>query len=262
MLFSFFLVDSRRLGSGYWMNAGVLDKFLDEEFTQSDDLRFKKTFYDVMTAEEYWEFFEGPLMESIWQDGPASKGNGFVQDSNMPVGAMKVRQIRVAGEGCGRKWDNLERHHAVEQMRPEKIISRVNDFNEQCYPEYVFLGVERFGSTDKASSSFTSLDVVHDGTQFLSERERCQLDPTSCDEHSFPISYSEVTPIDLTTVPESEQIAADAYRYVTLQVWGLWASNRSKNSYNAATTQQTPLLRRTQHNTLCSVPRQGRVLPM
>eukprot|EP01064_Diplonema_japonicum_P030190 TRINITY_DN5062_c0_g2_i1.p1 TRINITY_DN5062_c0_g2~~TRINITY_DN5062_c0_g2_i1.p1 ORF type:complete len:1040 (+),score=174.13 TRINITY_DN5062_c0_g2_i1:25-3120(+) len=210
VLFSFFLIEGRGLGNGYWMNAGLLDKFLDEEFSQSNDLRYKKVYADIASEDELWEFLEGPLLESLWinDDGLPDnqvKANQFVQTSNMPIGAMKIRQLRVDEDGCGTSWSNLMRHE-VSQLSTEKVISRLNDFNTFCYPEYSLQA-----SYDK-TNSYETVDVIHDGSQLQNERHRCDQDP-SCTQTPFPVTYSYKVPFVPANVHPDDMISVEAFQY-------------------------------------------------
>eukprot|EP01062_Namystynia_karyoxenos_P013070 TRINITY_DN14708_c0_g1_i2.p1 TRINITY_DN14708_c0_g1~~TRINITY_DN14708_c0_g1_i2.p1 ORF type:complete len:1114 (+),score=316.03 TRINITY_DN14708_c0_g1_i2:101-3442(+) len=162
ILFVYFLVEGKQLGNGFWMVSTLVDKFADEEFSQSDDLRYKKTFFDVANDGEFWEFIEGPLIQSAWtQDGPA---NQWVQASNMPIGALKLRQLRIQGEACPSSWrDILENYYWT--LPPDRVVSRVSDFRPLCYPEYTFIGTDDpAGSTDRRhGTSYELISVTHSG---------------------------------------------------------------------------------------------------
>eukprot|EP01060_Flectonema_neradi_P041105 TRINITY_DN9632_c1_g1_i1.p1 TRINITY_DN9632_c1_g1~~TRINITY_DN9632_c1_g1_i1.p1 ORF type:complete len:1043 (+),score=225.70 TRINITY_DN9632_c1_g1_i1:103-3231(+) len=216
ILFSFFLIEGKSLGNGFWMTSTLLDKFLDEEFTQSDDLRYKKVYYDIASEEEFWGFLEGPLIESLWQqddDQEASevKANQFVQHSNMPVGAMRIRQLRIEGTSCGRDWDELIINNH-ESVPPEKLQQRLDDFNLLCYGEYVPLGLQLPATTDRKSDggSYVTIDRIHDGAYLQNEQERCRRDP---DCHNLPSSYFHTTPLDPRNVNPDHLKVIDAYRY-------------------------------------------------
>ena len=216
ILFSFFLVEGKSLGNGYWMTATLLDKFLDEEFTQSDDLRYKKVYYDIASEEEFWQFVEGPLMESLWQqdDGQKDsevKANQFVQHSNMPVGAMRIRQLRIEGSSCGRDWDELS-VHKHQSVSPQKLQARLDDFNLKCYGEYVPLGLEIPAVTDRKSDggSYVVIDRIHDGAYLQNEEERCRLDP-NC--NNLPASYVHTSLLDFRNVKTEHLKVKDAFTY-------------------------------------------------
>ena len=222
-------MDAKRLGPGFWMNAGVLDKFLDEEFTNSDNLRFKKTFYDIMTEGEFWEFFDGPLVESIWQNDAGAppntiRGNHFIQDANIAIGALKLRQLRVDDKDCGSAWEELRRHRARETLNSAQIMSRLNDFDAMCYKEYDLLGLEAEGGTEKGP--YYHSEVVHDGTQLYAEDQRCRVDPKSCEANSFPVTYVRRAYLNTSSLPEDEKFVAEAF------------THRSCKELNASTASQ------------------------
>eukprot|EP01059_Diplonema_ambulator_P037132 TRINITY_DN9649_c0_g1_i1.p1 TRINITY_DN9649_c0_g1~~TRINITY_DN9649_c0_g1_i1.p1 ORF type:complete len:1030 (+),score=394.99 TRINITY_DN9649_c0_g1_i1:45-3134(+) len=209
ILFSFFLVEGKGLGNGYWMNSGLLDQFLDEEFAQSDALRYKKTFYDIGSIDELWEFVEGPLISGLWSgdgDDIDVRANNFVQGSNMPIGALKVRQLRVDAHSCGKSWDNLRKHKAS-QLSVDTIISRLNDFNVYCYPEYNYLDSYN-------PHTYEVISLIHDGNQMLDEEQRCASDKT-CKKSPFPITYSYRVPFNESTVHPDDLIALEAFKHRT-----------------------------------------------
>ncbi|KAJ9453635.1 Polycystin-2 [Diplonema papillatum] len=214
VLFSFFLVEDRGLGRGYWMNAGLLDKLLDEEFAQSDDLRFKQVYADIQSEEDLWGFVEGPLIESLWT-GDGEKANQFVLQANMPLGGIKLRQVRVAPEDCGDHWESLRRNEALRQMPREEIVERTADFNVFCYPDYRIVNVGQ-PDTETSDDSYKAQFVVHDGQRVKNEDLRCKLDP-NCDSGDFPVMYVEEAAIDWATVHDDDRVALSAYRHRTCE---------------------------------------------
>jgi hypothetical protein len=57
-----------RPGEIYGQTVALTDLFLDEEFPATDTNQpfFKKTFRDIGTYEEYWQWVQGPLIEAIY----------------------------------------------------------------------------------------------------------------------------------------------------------------------------------------------------
>eukprot|EP01064_Diplonema_japonicum_P019625 TRINITY_DN2836_c1_g1_i1.p1 TRINITY_DN2836_c1_g1~~TRINITY_DN2836_c1_g1_i1.p1 ORF type:complete len:1203 (+),score=190.05 TRINITY_DN2836_c1_g1_i1:45-3653(+) len=132
--FVFFLLHGKGLGSGYWVTFSLNDKVMGEEFELSEDLRFEKFYKDIANTEEYWEWAKGPLMGAWWQGEDADAANEFVQFANMPVGAMKIRQMRVAPSACSSREDILK--NAYNSLNPTKAALRLQDFPYDCYSDW------------------------------------------------------------------------------------------------------------------------------
>eukprot|EP01065_Artemidia_motanka_P001613 TRINITY_DN1073_c3_g3_i1.p1 TRINITY_DN1073_c3_g3~~TRINITY_DN1073_c3_g3_i1.p1 ORF type:complete len:1171 (+),score=483.69 TRINITY_DN1073_c3_g3_i1:589-4101(+) len=171
-LFTYFLVEGKQLGNGFWMTSALVDKFSDEEFTNSDDLRYKKTFFDIANADEFWQFIEGPVVESLWQNDDNAPeqtvlANQWVQTSNMPVGAIKLRQVRIEGRACPDSWrEILENHYWT--LPPDRVLKRVDDFSALCYPEYAFISTDNppgMVDTGTGGSSYELVSTIHSGHQ-------------------------------------------------------------------------------------------------
>lgn len=60
---------------------------------------FKKTFHDVMTTQELWQWCHGPLVNAIWPDEGLAEP-GMMLFSNMLVGTVQFRQVRVSPKPC------------------------------------------------------------------------------------------------------------------------------------------------------------------
>lgn len=71
------------------------DLLLDEEFsTNASDLVFKKTFADVMTEQELWQWLHGPLVQAMFPE------DGMILRSNVLLGTVQLRQVRTENETC------------------------------------------------------------------------------------------------------------------------------------------------------------------
>ena len=63
-----------------------------EEFP---DIAIRKTFQDVATVDEFWEFMQGPLLAGLFNlsDG-FNPGEGFIYGVNRLLGPVRVRTVR------------------------------------------------------------------------------------------------------------------------------------------------------------------------
>jgi hypothetical protein len=80
----------------------IADLLLDEEFSVPG-LTFKKSYADIMTREELWQWTQGPLRQFLVQnDGTAEApdSRGHVLMHNKLVGSIQVRQHRVRAWDC------------------------------------------------------------------------------------------------------------------------------------------------------------------
>ena len=88
--------DSEQLRFG----SHLSDKFVDEEFNP-EDAHIKKTFFDIGTVEEFWQWVDGPLVGGLYPDTDKSKnGRNLIDDVSTIVGSIRVRQIRAKPSRC------------------------------------------------------------------------------------------------------------------------------------------------------------------
>eukprot|EP01059_Diplonema_ambulator_P035256 TRINITY_DN8228_c0_g1_i1.p1 TRINITY_DN8228_c0_g1~~TRINITY_DN8228_c0_g1_i1.p1 ORF type:complete len:1105 (+),score=242.64 TRINITY_DN8228_c0_g1_i1:127-3441(+) len=133
-LFIFFLLHGKGLGPGYWQTFTLNDNVMGQEFTLSDALRFTKFYPDVGDAGEYWEWVTGPLVGGWWTGEDDDSANSFIQYGNMPIGAMKIRQMRVAPSKCSSRVDILKNHFS--SLDTTKAVLRLADFPYDCYSDW------------------------------------------------------------------------------------------------------------------------------
>ena len=74
----------------------IEDLVLDEEFP---DVSFKKNFHDVMTEQEMWQWADGPLTAAFYPDDTSEEPQPLLY-SNVLVGAVHIRQVRVSDSDC------------------------------------------------------------------------------------------------------------------------------------------------------------------
>jgi hypothetical protein len=84
----------------------LTDLLLDEEFGVVDN--HKKSWYDVMTPQEMWQWADGPLTEAFYGGDPAltdEAGPRSLLWTNRLIGGIQMRQIRVRPSKCpDTKW--------------------------------------------------------------------------------------------------------------------------------------------------------------
>ena len=76
-------------------NELMKDLFLEEEFP---DIKTLKTFSDIVTVEELWQYMEGVFIQGLLSDQGA--GPGVMYGTNWLIGSARVRQVRVKEGLC------------------------------------------------------------------------------------------------------------------------------------------------------------------
>ncbi|KNC50965.1 polycystic kidney disease 2 [Thecamonas trahens ATCC 50062] len=95
IVFSLVVFNMRDPLYSFLHNDNMKDLFLDEEFPGIDVL---KTFRDVATKEEFWQFLHGPFINGLLGDFGA--GEGVIYGVNWLVGSARMRQVRVKPALC------------------------------------------------------------------------------------------------------------------------------------------------------------------
>eukprot|EP01062_Namystynia_karyoxenos_P066368 TRINITY_DN60316_c0_g1_i1.p1 TRINITY_DN60316_c0_g1~~TRINITY_DN60316_c0_g1_i1.p1 ORF type:complete len:1559 (+),score=632.37 TRINITY_DN60316_c0_g1_i1:128-4804(+) len=174
-LFIFFLLSEKGLGSSYWATYTVNDLVMGNEFELTDELRFVKLFADIATEEEFWQWVEGPLLGGFWGEEDSDTATGLAQYGNMPIGAMKLRQVRVAPEACDTTREGILKAAPVDLSARigagapwGTFVSgaeRLTHFPRECYPPYAlgtldtegYIVQEHNASTDPYSGSVATM---------------------------------------------------------------------------------------------------------
>ena len=92
------------VGIAYEQDAVLLDLFVDEEF---ENANFKKTFADIHTIEEWWEWAKGPVIKGLYPTSNVDNAqllkpeetdyiNGYLKR----CGPVRFRQFRVPANSC------------------------------------------------------------------------------------------------------------------------------------------------------------------
>ena len=103
IVFAVVLRQRRSVQDAYYVQQAIATAFVEEEFGDFNE----KTFNDIATPEELFDWMTGPLLEGLYPDEyyngmpiPADR-LGYVMEYNKLVGRIRLRQLRVKeGEGC------------------------------------------------------------------------------------------------------------------------------------------------------------------
>eukprot|EP00755_Sulcionema_specki_P030791 Sspe_Gene.18691::Locus_6748_Transcript_1_1_Confidence_1.000_Length_814::g.18691::m.18691 len=106
---------------------GIQGVLINGNFKNTDDLRFKKTFWDISNVDDWYDWMEYPLAENFWQDIPQNNTprGKLVTTYNKPLGYLVLRQQRVQRERCRQE----EAYNAIAPLFR-------NFLPVNCYPEY------------------------------------------------------------------------------------------------------------------------------
>ena len=167
LLFIVHLLWKREIHAMWAQDFAIEDLFIDEEFPGID---IKKSFHDIMTFDELWQFLEGPLISGLywtdWYNGDPFTSttaglalNGRVLYNQKLVGGARLRQIRVEGISC-----------------------EVASFdNKLCYPE--FFPKYQETATLNHTGSGTFGDVIHTFSGGLTNLKRGVFSPSWADDY-------------------------------------------------------------------------------
>eukprot|EP01064_Diplonema_japonicum_P029974 TRINITY_DN4972_c0_g2_i1.p1 TRINITY_DN4972_c0_g2~~TRINITY_DN4972_c0_g2_i1.p1 ORF type:complete len:2244 (+),score=590.18 TRINITY_DN4972_c0_g2_i1:67-6798(+) len=189
-LFIFFLVTGKGLGSSYWMQKAVMEHLEGDEFRNTDDLRYFKAYQDIGELEEFWDWNDWPMINTMWppiEPGESAEpGSAPIDLVNFPIGALKIRQIRVAPEPCNEATINILNAEANVISLSDRE-ARKRDYRIFCYPEITS------GSTDKQNYPVQTYRVVN----------------------SFGVTVDDVIRLDKSHVadPWERDVLFEAYRY-------------------------------------------------
>ena len=133
----------RQVENGFFMQQSISTAFVDEAFGDYNE----KTFEDVATAEEAFDWMAGPLSDGLFPDElynglavPQDK-RGYVMSYNKVVGKVRLRQLRVLRDGC-------KLSQSVFQSGTLKDgTARQRQLVDYCFPQYTLetMSDESFG---------------------------------------------------------------------------------------------------------------------
>jgi len=160
-LFVYVLYARRQVENGFFMQQSISTAFVDEAFGDYNE----KTFEDVATAEEAFDWMAGPLSDGLFPDElynglevPADK-RGYVMSYNKVVGKVRLRQLRVLRDGC-------KLSQSVFQSGTLKDgTARQRQLVDYCFPQYTLetMSDESFGPEE--------LQEMGRGFMFTTEKE-------------------------------------------------------------------------------------------
>ena len=187
-----YIVFKKTSTEGWVMQHQLRDLILEEEFLDSQT-QIKKTFFDVATEEEFWQYLEGPFANNIFPSdcyvsaSAADPCRGSVYGVNLMIGGVKLSTYRVSpsppsqcsvpgksghigkrvrDQGCYLTWSEAE------PSRVEYLFSNgrndtgaaaaaVNAGVEECFdPKTMFREDAKFWSTALSSQPSFKTDYV------------------------------------------------------------------------------------------------------
>uniref|UniRef100_UPI00398F7AA6 polycystin-2-like protein 1 n=1 Tax=Pristiophorus japonicus TaxID=55135 RepID=UPI00398F7AA6 len=132
MLYLIFLFDLSILTFGMVnSNMYFFTKVMSSLFLETTSYVNDVNFNSINSLEDFWEFAEGPLLDSLywkeWYNGqPLYQGRSYIYYENILLGLPQMRQLRVRNNTC-------------------TVHEYFQDFIKDCYDAY------RFGSEDLTS---------------------------------------------------------------------------------------------------------------
>ena len=115
----------------FFMVDQLRDLIVDEEFLSSDT-HIYKSFNDVATPEEFWQFIQGPFMSNMFPDScyedaaNVTSCGGVINFNNVIVGGIRLRQFRT-------RWDEC----AGDDIYPDRRPNATGDRSDACNARYV-----------------------------------------------------------------------------------------------------------------------------
>ena len=122
----------RTVISAYYMQQAISTAFVDEAFGDYNE----KTFDDIATAGEMFDWMDGPLKEGLFPEEmyngqPVPDDRlGYVMGYNKVVGKVRLRQLRVKPGGCDLP-ESIKQSDYTEDGQ-----YRQRQFVDYCFPAY------------------------------------------------------------------------------------------------------------------------------
>jgi len=146
----------RTVKDAFRLQDAVATAFTDENFGDYNE----KTYLDIATTEEMFEWMGGPLMDGLFPDTlyndqpvPPSR-RGYVMTYNKIVGKIRLRQLRVAPDASCRLSRDVKQ---VDTTRSGNIRHR--QFVDHCFGRYSFAG--------RSNASFGPRSLHSPGSGFV-----------------------------------------------------------------------------------------------
>ena len=170
----FFIVSMytrRTIKDGYRLQEAISAAFTEENFGDYNE----KTFLDIATAEELFDWMEGPLAEGLFPgenyNGLKNKWVGYVMTYNRLVGMIRLRQLRVApNKNCNLTMSAIEQvGRLTTGVNYDGGTMRRRQFVDACYASY---------SPEAASNETFGLDPSTPGFSYFTAEENGLKDAT------------------------------------------------------------------------------------
>ena len=122
-VFTAVTLQSRPGSKSYFLTEAMQDFFVNEEFSNEDAPNRYKSFPDVATHEEFFQWAKGPFLgnmfntEDINGDPLSDEEQRYVFGQNRLLGSIRLRLIRVGGDTC-------------------QVESRFSDLFTECFGKY------------------------------------------------------------------------------------------------------------------------------
>ena len=146
VLMILYMVFKKTSLDGFMMADLLRDYILDEEFL-SDDTHIYKSFHDVASEEEFWQYLQGPFAANIFPEDCYARPNfnftdpcaGTVFTNDLMVGGLRLSQYRVAPmeqeecftpEGMSDRLNRIGCHRTWYSSQP----SEISDFLRKVDP--------------------------------------------------------------------------------------------------------------------------------
>eukprot|EP00755_Sulcionema_specki_P021603 Sspe_Gene.1383::Locus_463_Transcript_1_1_Confidence_1.000_Length_5419::g.1383::m.1383 len=100
-LISFYTQAERGISAGYYQNVAIEEAVGLDEIGDKSTHWFPMNFYDTVKEEEFWDWVQGPLLGTIWDEesGKPASTNSLAW-TNKVVGGVKIRQFRQSRSRC------------------------------------------------------------------------------------------------------------------------------------------------------------------
>jgi len=144
LVFIWSLYGRRTVKDAYQLQEAISTAFVEEDFGDYNE----KTFLDIATADEMFEWMEGPLQDGLFPDVlyndqpmPASR-QGYVMTYNKVVGKVRLRQLRVAPDTACTLSEEISQTDTTSDgiQRHRQFVDHCYGFYEAAYKSNVTFG--------------------------------------------------------------------------------------------------------------------------
>ncbi len=167
VVFVWSLYGRRTVREAYLLQEAISTAFVEENFGDYNE----KAFLDIATADEMFEWMEGPLQEGLFPDSlyngadlPSDR-EGYVMTYNRVVGKIRLRQLRIAPDSSCRLSTLI-----FQDDTTSTGMQRHRQFVDHCYGPYEMehLSNRSFGPAagTEATTEAGSGEDAFDGSGF------------------------------------------------------------------------------------------------